>query len=89
MFSTFKDNTRAGKEQGGAWFLPPDEDIIKEANNVKLNQAGLDNVKKDWKIMNPNSLTRKKGSQAHINEVTQEVKTDVKKRATEMRKLEI
>jgi hypothetical protein len=44
LFGSFKDNTKAGNAMGNndAYFLPPDEDIIKEAAKVNLNYAALD-----------------------------------------------
>ena len=86
LFGSFKDNTKAGNAVGNndAYFLPPDEDIIKEAAKIFLNHATIDHLAREWKEKNP----KVKGGK-DIQSVTQVVKTDVRKRATEMRRLEI
>jgi hypothetical protein len=85
LFGNFRDNTNAGNAIGNndAYFLPPDEDIIREAAKVNLNHAALDQLRREWKERNPKVKEAK-----DIQSVTQVVKTDVRKRATEMRRLE-
>jgi|LauGreDrversion4_2_1035121.scaffolds.fasta_scaffold96026_4 hypothetical protein len=39
LFGSFKDNTKSGNAMGNndAYFLPPDEDIIKAADKIKFD----------------------------------------------------
>ena len=55
LFGSFRDNTKAGNAVGNndAYFLPPDEDIIKEAAKVCLNHATIDHLAREWKEKNP------------------------------------
>jgi len=55
LFGSFKDNTKSGNSMGNndAFFLPPDEDIIKAADKVKLNHENIDILSKEWKDQNP------------------------------------
>jgi hypothetical protein len=82
LFGSFRDNTKAGNIMGNndAYFLPPDEDIIKMAGKINFNHAGLDTLRREWKELNPKMKEGK--------DIKSEVKTDVRNRATVMRRLE-
>jgi hypothetical protein len=63
-----------------AYFLPPDEDIIKVAGKINFNHQELDRLCGEWKKQNP--------KQKEGKDIKSEIKTDVRNRATEMRRLE-